>query len=77
MCLKKKAASTGTRKYFAAYALSEEEYCDRADTRYNSCRTPIPVPNSDNWTIPAAETIEVPQDMIGENRSSLRVKGSR
>jgi repressor LexA len=38
--------------------------------------TPIPVPNSDNWTIPAAETIEVPQDMIGEKQVfALRVKG--
>jgi repressor LexA len=38
--------------------------------------TPIPVPNSDNWTIPATETIEVPQDMIGEKQVfALRVKG--
>ena len=38
--------------------------------------TPIPVPNSDNWTIPAAETIEVPQDMIGEKQVfALRAKG--
>ena len=38
--------------------------------------TPIPVPNSDNWTTPAAETIELPQDMIGSKQVfALRVKG--
>jgi repressor LexA len=38
--------------------------------------TPIPVPNSDNWTTPANETIELPQDMIGIKQVfALRVKG--
>ena len=38
--------------------------------------TPIPVPNSDNWTTPANETIELPQDMIGSKQVfALRVKG--
>jgi len=38
--------------------------------------TPIPVPNSDNWTTPTNETIELPQDMIGSKQVfALRVKG--
>ena len=37
--------------------------------------TPIPVPNSDNWT-QATETLEFPQDMIGNKPVfALRVKG--
>jgi repressor LexA len=37
--------------------------------------TPIPVPNSDNWT-QATETLELPQDMVGKKPVfALRVKG--
>ena len=38
--------------------------------------TPIPVPNSDNWTTQATETLELPQDMIGDKPVfALKVKG--
>ena len=37
--------------------------------------TPIPVPNSDNWT-QATETLELPQDMVGKKPVfALKVKG--
>jgi repressor LexA len=38
--------------------------------------TPIPVPNSDNWSGQATETLELPQDMVGNKPVfALRVKG--
>ena len=38
--------------------------------------TPIPVPNSDNWSGQATETLELPQDMVGTKPVfALRVKG--
>ncbi len=38
--------------------------------------TPIPVPNSDNWTNQALETLELPQDMVGKKPVfALKVKG--
>jgi repressor LexA len=38
--------------------------------------TPIPVPNSDNWTNQAVETLELPQDMVGKKPVfALKVKG--
>jgi repressor LexA len=38
--------------------------------------TPIPVPNSDNWASATTETLEIPQDMIGEKPVfALKVKG--
>jgi len=38
--------------------------------------TPIPVPNSDSWVSPATETLEIPQDMIGDKPVfALKVKG--
>ena len=38
--------------------------------------TPIPVPNSDSWVSPTTETLEVPQDMIGDKPVfALKVKG--
>ena len=38
--------------------------------------TPIPVPNSDNWTNQAIETLELPQDMVGKKPVfALKVKG--
>ncbi|MDD5287939.1 MAG: transcriptional repressor LexA [Dehalococcoidales bacterium] len=37
---------------------------------------PIPVPNSDTWTNQAAETLEIPQDMVGNKQVyALKVKG--
>ncbi len=37
---------------------------------------PIPVPNSDNWAGQASETLEVPQDMVGNKQTfALKVKG--
>ena len=37
---------------------------------------PIPVPNSDNWITQATETMELPQDMIGDKKVfALKVKG--
>jgi repressor LexA len=38
--------------------------------------TPIPVPGSDSWTSGTTDTMEVPQDMIGDKPVfALRVKG--
>jgi SOS regulatory protein LexA len=38
--------------------------------------TPISVPNSDNWTNQAVETLELPQDMVGKKPVfALKVKG--
>ena len=38
--------------------------------------TPIPVPNSDNWTNQTTETLEIPQDMVGKKPVfALKVKG--
>jgi repressor LexA len=38
--------------------------------------SPIPVPNSDNWASATTETLEIPQDMIGEKPVfALKVKG--
>ena len=38
--------------------------------------TPIPVPNSDNWSSPTTETLEIPQDMIKDKPVfALKVKG--
>ena len=38
--------------------------------------TPIPVPNSDSWSSPATETLEIPQDMIRDKPVfALKVKG--
>ena len=38
--------------------------------------TPIPVPNSDSWSSPAIETLEIPQDMIKDKPVfALKVKG--
>ena len=38
--------------------------------------TPIPVPNSDNWSNQAVETLELPQDMVGKKPVfALKVKG--
>lgn len=37
---------------------------------------PIPVPNSDNWANQSSETLEIPQDMIGNKQVfALKVKG--
>jgi repressor LexA len=37
---------------------------------------PIPVPNSDNWATLTTETLELPQDMIGNKQAfALKVKG--
>ena len=37
---------------------------------------PIPVPNSDTWANQATETLELPQDMIGDKQVfALKVKG--
>ena len=38
--------------------------------------TPISVPNSDNWSNQAVETLELPQDMVGKKPVfALKVKG--
>jgi repressor LexA len=38
--------------------------------------TPIPVPNSDSWSSPAIETLEIPQDMIKDKPVfALKVRG--
>jgi len=38
--------------------------------------SPIPVPNSDNWSNQAVETLELPQDMVGKKPVfALKVKG--
>ena len=38
--------------------------------------TPIPVPNSDNWTDQAVDMLELPQDMVGKKPVfALKVKG--
>ena len=37
---------------------------------------PIPVPNSDSWSSPAIETLEIPQDMVKDKLVfALKVKG--
>jgi repressor LexA len=37
---------------------------------------PIPVPSSDNWVTQATETLELPQDMVGDKQVfALKVKG--
>ena len=43
---------------------------------YIAAGNPIPVPNSDNWITQATETMELPQDMIGDKQVfALKVKG--
>lgn len=38
--------------------------------------SPIPVPNSDNWSNQAVDTLELPQDMVGKKPVfALKVKG--
>ena len=38
--------------------------------------SPIPVPNSDNWSSQAVDTLELPQDMVGKKPDfALKVKG--
>jgi repressor LexA len=38
--------------------------------------SPIPVPNSDNWSSQAVDTLELPQDMVGKKPVfALKVKG--